>query len=741
CQVFDQELEALQIQSVSKEQIHPRKSYKMNSSCFAEGTRLVVHNCADILLNAAYKWSTSRPSLLTDSKDVMDGTTTQKMWVDVQLRWGDFDSHDIERYTRAKFLDYSTDSMSIYPSPTGIMVGLDLAYNQHSAYGHWPPGFKPLMSQAMNKIMKANPALFVLRERIRKGLQLYSSEPTEPYLSSQTITEIFSNQIIWFIDDTNVYRVTTHRTFEGNITTKPINGVVLIFNPRTGQAFLKVIHASVFAGQKRLGQLAKWKTAEEVVALIRSLPVEEQPRQLIVTRKGMLDPLEIHCLDFPNVVIRGSELQLPFQACLQVEKFGDMILKATEPKMCLYNLYDDWVKTISPYTAFSRLILILRGLHVNTERAKMILRPDRNTLTKEYHVWPTFTDEEWIKVEVALKDLILNDYGKKNNVSTASLTQSEIRDIILGMQISAPSLQRQQIAEIEKQAKEQSQLTAVTTKSRNVHGDEIIVTTTSNYETQTFSSKTDWRVRAISANNLHLRINNLFVSADDIGQSGFTYVLPKNILRRFIMSADLRTQIAGYLYGVTPAGRSDVKEIHCIALVPQWGTHREVHLPHDLPHHPLIKDMEPLGWIHTQPNETAQLSPQDVTMHAKTMAEHKSWDGEATTIITCSFTPGSCSLAAYKLTPQGYEWGAQNRDTVSAQPAGYSLGHFEKVQMLLSDKYQGFFLVPSDGVWNYNFMGPNHRADMKYEVELDIPHEFYHEVHRPNHFLNFTAME
>ena len=33
--------------------------------------------------------------------------------------------------------------------------------------------------------MKSNPALYVLRERIRKGLQLYSSEPTEPYLSSQ----------------------------------------------------------------------------------------------------------------------------------------------------------------------------------------------------------------------------------------------------------------------------------------------------------------------------------------------------------------------------------------------------------------------------------------------------------------------------------------------------------------------------------------------------------------------------
>jgi hypothetical protein len=44
----------------------------------------------------------------------------------------------------------------------------------------------------------------------------------------------------------------------------------------------------VWAGQKRLGQLAKWKTAEEVAALIRSLPVEEQPKQVIVTRKGMM---------------------------------------------------------------------------------------------------------------------------------------------------------------------------------------------------------------------------------------------------------------------------------------------------------------------------------------------------------------------------------------------------------------------------------------------------------------------
>ena len=51
---------------------------------------------------------------------------------------------------------------------------------------------------------------------------------------------------------------------------------------------------------------------------------------------------------------------------------------------------------------------------------------------------PTLTDEQWVRVEVALKDLILADYGKKNNVNVASLTQSEIRDVILGMDIAPP---------------------------------------------------------------------------------------------------------------------------------------------------------------------------------------------------------------------------------------------------------------------------------------------------------------
>lgn len=64
--------------------------------------------------------------------------------------------------------------------------------------------------------------------------------------------------------------------------------------------------------------------------------------------------------------------------------------------------------------AFSRLILILRALHVNNDKTKILLKPDKTTITEVHHIWPTLSDEEWMKIEVQLKDLILADYGKKN---------------------------------------------------------------------------------------------------------------------------------------------------------------------------------------------------------------------------------------------------------------------------------------------------------------------------------------
>ena len=53
-----------------------------------------------------------------------------------------------------------------------------------------------------------------------------------------------------------------------------------------------------------------------------------------------------------------------------------------------------------------------------------------------------------------------------------------------------------------------------------------------------------------------------------------------------------------------------VKEIRAIVLPPQWGNHQVVHLPSQLPEHDYLADLEPLGWLHTQPNELPQMAPQ-----------------------------------------------------------------------------------------------------------------------------------
>ena len=123
---------------------------------------------------------------------------------------------------------------------------------------------------------------------------------------------------------------------------------------------------------------------------------------------------------------------------------------------------DDWLKTISSYTAFSppypRAARVSMWPKTGT---KVILRPDKTVVTRSrtrladahgravgservprrlhfvdvtrVHQTRSSSRDTAIhagpRPEVALKDLILADYGKKNNVNVASLTQSEIRDV------------------------------------------------------------------------------------------------------------------------------------------------------------------------------------------------------------------------------------------------------------------------------------------------------------------------
>jgi len=189
---------------------------------------------------------------------------------------GWFWHHDIERYTRAKFLDYVSfwssshwkawshhiqvsDSMSIYPSPTGVMIGMDLAYNLWSAYGNWFPGYETPHSTSYGQdhegesglsrsawaYSERSSAVFfgAYRAVLKQSGILLSNAICISWLLNKCcrITRNFSRTKLYvrrylifsvdseltshtgFVDDTNVYRVTIHKTFEGNLTTKPIS--------------------------------------------------------------------------------------------------------------------------------------------------------------------------------------------------------------------------------------------------------------------------------------------------------------------------------------------------------------------------------------------------------------------------------------------------------------------------------------------------------------------------------------
>ncbi|XBW36857.1 hypothetical protein QEN19_002436 [Hanseniaspora menglaensis] len=743
CQILDDQIDLLQANEIQKEVIHPRKSYRMNSSA------------ADATLLCNQQWKVSKPSALNITSDELGSSEkhTDKIWFDVQLKYGDYDEHDISKYVKNKFIDYTSDAVSSYPSQTGVLIGIDLAYNTFDCFGHWIPGLKPLVATSMSTIMKANPALHVLRERIRKGLQLYQAQTQEPYLNSTNYPELFNDSTKLFLDDTNVYRIAVKANKDGHVQTNPINGCVTIVNPKTGELFLKIIHTSAWKGQSRLGQLAKWKTAEEMTSLIRSLPKDEQPSQIIVTRKTIVDPLEVHMLDFPNIGIRPTELRMPFSSILAIEKLANAVNTATEPKMVLFNIFDDWLETISPYTAFSRLILLLRGLKSNEEKAKLILSKDQDISIKRDHLWPSFSEDQWIDVEADFRDLILEEFGNKYHVNVKALTQTEIKDLILGQNIKAPSVKRQKLVELQEaknllQEERKRQIDSsntvdkengegvIKTKTVNQQGEEIVVVASANYETQSFSSKDEWRTRALANSYLPLRLKNIHVTETEFVEEKPVFILPRNVLKKFIEVSDSKAQIAALIYGKSNED-SNVKEINTLVMLPQLGNSRFVSMTKKLPENiPYFNSngLELLGWIHTYTGEEMKfMTPQDVTIHSKIFA---SIDMDCIDLTVFS-SSGSVSINAFTLTENGFVWGVNNDNLQQEDPEGFEPEFSEFSQIILSDKIMGNFMTPRNSLWNYAFMGSNYDENLKSSFEINIPVPFFDEIHRPIHFSQF----
>ena len=488
CQSLDMQIEPLRIEKVVKEKGHPRKSYKLNASC------------ADIVLAGVEEWECTIPCYyhqMTTNDTKSTNIKSNVVFIDVQLRWGNVDQHDTDRYCRMKYLEYIE---TMYPSLTGIVVCIDLCYSTFSIYGNFFPGLQSLMTTILNKLITHNPALFVLKERVKSALQLHNTSSTEQHLNQTTFQDLF-NTNSWLIDDSNVYRVTIHKSSKG-LSTKPINGALLVMNINTGQIYLHCFHYSEWMNQQRIGQLSKWKAAEVIAQLLQSLPISEHPKQLIVTRKGMMDALQVHLLDYPNLIIKGSELQLPMHTLLKIPFVGDLVLSMTKSQLILINGYGEWLQNHSSMTCFSRLILLLRSFHVDYIATEQLIQLPKDGL------WPVYTPEDWIPIEVNCKNIIVDEYCKKNAIPLASLTEQDIRNVILGSEMQAPSLERQQLV-----ANEQVEVNTVKTKNKD--GQDMVVVTQSKYNQQEFISQTNWRQRLLVEMQSHYKIVGISVADVD----------------------------------------------------------------------------------------------------------------------------------------------------------------------------------------------------------------------------------
>jgi pre-mRNA-processing factor 8 len=252
----------------------------------------------------------------------------------------------------------------------------------------------------------------------------------EDIITPTTIARLF-NERTFLIDDTSVYRVTITKSEEGNLCTSPMNGALLAFDPQSGRLYLHVVHKSAWSGLHKLGQAAKQHAAELIASLLDSLAVSERPTQLVCSRSGMIQPLQEKCEAF-DVKLAKSSFYIPFQSLIKLDQVFSLVNHAESSSLHVFDLYSNWLNSVTSYTAFSRLCLRLRALHVNPNEANAATKHEANNAL----VWIEDSDEEWIQAETRLKNLIVEDYAQKNNLDASLITPLQIRDVILGHEIA-----------------------------------------------------------------------------------------------------------------------------------------------------------------------------------------------------------------------------------------------------------------------------------------------------------------
>lgn len=74
------------------------------------------------------------------------------------------------------------------------------------------------------------------------------------------------------------------------------------------------------------------------------------------------------------------------------------------------NLYDNWMDTVSNYTCFCRLILILKCLSISYSKTIKLVK------AKSSSVWRLYSLEQWPDIEYNMRNLILEDFKSRTKI-------------------------------------------------------------------------------------------------------------------------------------------------------------------------------------------------------------------------------------------------------------------------------------------------------------------------------------
>ena len=690
----------LDLQTVQKELIHPKKSFKKNSSC------------ADIVLYSISRWKIENPSLLLNNSTSMKKiliTFSDKFWLDIQLRWGDFDSHDIERYCRSKFLEYTSDSLSVYPCITGAVISVDLAYNIFSGYGYWFKNLKFFIYKSLLKIIKINPSLHVLRERIRKSLQLFKSESNQPSLDLENYISLFSKKGTWLFDDSSFYRVSLHQSREGNVIIKPINGVLFVFSSEDGKMFFRIIHKSYWQAQKRLSQLAKWKSSEEIVKLIKYISLEQKPREIVVLRKKTINSLTIHMIEFPDIIIKGSLIKIPFRSLIKINRIKKLINRSSFCNLLVFNLYDNWLKTISTFTAFSRLLLILKAIKINLEEVRIIFNQFENLINNNNYLWPDITDEKWMKLEIALKDIIIDNYCYQKKVNPKILNQNDIRLIILGSTSNSvcKSDSRDKINSIV------SDSTKIINSTDNL-GKNLMISVTFKKVQGNFVSFRNWEYSSIFGEKQNLLLKNIKVEYSVSTLKNKVMIIPNNIIKHFLMITNPIGQTIGLIFGFYKNTKTKIYEIRVLIIPPQIYTRNLLSFKNVNIKQKILLKLNFFGFmLSTSYIEISLIKLKKLTSNLCKICIAND--------ISSTFNLITININFYNYLIQGIQ--------IANFKEGGEFLKQKKIQILITDRFFGIFLVPEDKKWNYFFKPLIFENLKKCNYILDLPYSFFNYIH------------